>query len=198
MTPPQLAPEIDTLLNELKSEKEKDRLLAVRELTKCGANAPRVIAALEELAAHEPYASVVDETDEALRALGHPRQTREPNRFPSHHRRRKQSPSGSRWRKQYRTDNEKFLDIGIGFVAWFVVNGVVWLILLKGGEVNADFNLFFNVFILPANLIALLILAIFRNRIALGMLIAIAANLVVALMLSLGYNGMCAIPFFVK
>ena len=55
-----------------------------------------------------------------------------------------------------------------------------------------------NIYILPANLIALIILAFVRRRVALGILVALAVNFVIAIILGLFINVICFIPFFVK
>jgi hypothetical protein len=85
-------------------------------------------------------------------------------------------------------------EIVIGFVAWYVINGLIWW----GGTSNYRF--FLAIFTLPGNIIALLICAIVPRlrRVALGILIAIALNLVISLVLGMMTNALCFVPFFNK
>ncbi|MGC1376132.1 MAG: hypothetical protein WA821_07920 [Anaerolineales bacterium] len=88
----------------------------------------------------------------------------------------------------------QIIEIGVGFVAWYVINGLIWW----GGTSNYRF--FLAIFTLPGNLIALLICAIVPRlrKVALGILIAIALNLVITLVLGMLTNALCFVPFFNK
>jgi len=103
------------------------------------------------------------------------------------------SPSDSGSKKTPLT-TPQIIEIGIGFVAWYVINGLIWL----GGTSNYGF--FLAIFTLPGNLIVLLICAITPRlrRVALGILIAIALNLVITLVLGMFTNALCFVPFFNK
>lgn len=87
-----------------------------------------------------------------------------------------------------------------GFVGWYVVNGIFWQ-ALANLSLNTNYNLVTVLFPLPANLLVLIILAVmpWTRKIALGMLAAIAVNLVLSLALGVFINGVCFFaPFYVK
>lgn len=93
-------------------------------------------------------------------------------------------------------------DFLIGFFGWFVLNGLVWLLVAVVGQ-EGDFHDplnygegLVNLCVLPLNVLALIILAFWRRWISLGMLSAVALNLFIALILGLTEYGTCAVPFF--
>jgi hypothetical protein len=81
-----------------------------------------------------------------------------------------------------------------GFFGWFLVNGLIWLIVGGPGE---NFNAAINLFIFPINLLALIILSIIKRtrNIGLGILSALAFNLLLSLVLGTALNGFCFVPF---
>ncbi len=105
-------------------------------------------------------------------------------------------------RKIYEARPEKVRDFLIGFGGWWIVNGLIWLLIigfLQGGQTHGV--LWYNggienLCVLPLNVIALIILALLRRWISLGMLSAVALNLAIALVLGLTEYGTCAVPFF--
>jgi len=104
--------------------------------------------------------------------------------------------------KRQLTRNEKIRDFLFGFVGWWVINALVWFAVMSdyvnsmGENVLLIFLLGIPVFYL-AQLITLIILASRRGWIALGIVSAMALNLVITLILGLTFNATCFIPFFV-
>ena len=100
-------------------------------------------------------------------------------------------------RKVYTTRNEKVLDFVIGFVGWFVVNGLLYgcsiLILQAVNSSTSDSILALLLGLLPllANIAALIFFAFTRRWIALGILAAFALVLVGVLVLGLVIYAIC-------
>ncbi|MGE5251503.1 MAG: hypothetical protein ACM3QS_14975 [Bacteroidota bacterium] len=86
------------------------------------------------------------------------------------------------------TREQKLKRFLIGFLGWWIVNYPVWA-LFGGGYGMIGLITF------PANIIVLIILAFRQRWVALGMLAAIAANLLISIMLGVTYMGLCFIPF---
>jgi hypothetical protein len=85
-----------------------------------------------------------------------------------------------------------------GFLGWFAVNGVLWLIF-AGGLVLDDYeNLPLNVIVFPFNLVILAVL--FRTnktrQVAQGILTAFGLNFFISIFLGSFYGIFCLIPFF--
>ena len=88
-----------------------------------------------------------------------------------------------------------------GFLGWFLVNGLGWLIILSGRKFSSGDEtavicngaLFF-----PLNLIILVLLAwkVGTRQIAWGIVAALGVNLIVSLVLGLVQNAVCLVPFF--
>ncbi len=95
--------------------------------------------------------------------------------------------------------NEKTRDFLIGFLGWFLVNGLVWAVITEriGGELG-QYSFIFGIFVLPPNLLALVILAFARRWVALGLLVAYAANFALALLAGAFINGVCWFPFYIR
>ncbi len=87
----------------------------------------------------------------------------------------------------------KWRDFAIGFVGWFLVNGLLWFLASRLGRGGIGCLLF------PANLGALIILGVIRRTrwMALGILSALALNFLIALVRNMAFNGLCFIPFFI-
>jgi hypothetical protein len=93
----------------------------------------------------------------------------------------------------------QIIETVIGFAAWYVINGLIWLGVGSGSSSYAP--LLFGLFlILPGNIIVLLICAIVPRlrRVALGILIAMALNFFISLLLGMAFNAWCFVPFFHK
>ena len=97
------------------------------------------------------------------------------------------------WREWLRKNNQ----ILYGFFGWYLINGLIWLYISSLNQMESIFN---NLFIFPINLLALIILSVNKRtrKIGLGILIALALNLLLSLIVGLSINGICFIPFYVK
>ena len=80
-----------------------------------------------------------------------------------------------------------------GFLGWFLVSWLLFLLFDK------DFGTLFvfGLAIIPINLIVLALLLKFQRQAGLGMLSAVAANLLISMIFQLWMNATCFIPFFV-
>ncbi len=103
----------------------------------------------------------------------------------------------------YTSRFNKWIFFAIGFFGWYLVNGLVWLLL--GADIGFsqyfDENLiFFNLLLWPVNLIATIILAVIRKTrmIGFGVLGALVLNILISLVIGIVMDGLCFIPFFVK
>ena len=85
----------------------------------------------------------------------------------------------------------KIVQFTIGFVGWYLINFSIYAVTSSGGQGIGSVYIVF-----PANVIVLIVLAFKRRWVALGMLSAIALNLVVALIMGIQVAGFCFIPFF--
>jgi hypothetical protein len=86
-----------------------------------------------------------------------------------------------------------------GFLGWFLVNGVFWL-LLSGGIKLDEYEILDRLcFVLPLNLVTLIGLIWIKKtrQVAQGILAALGLNFFVSLVLGLFYNSFCLIPFFI-
>ena len=97
------------------------------------------------------------------------------------------------------TRNDKLLDFAIGFVGWWIVNMGAWLWLTHGTlrDAGPDAGIC-NGILLPANVVALFILAVTRRYIALGVLATYAVNFLIAVIVGVSLNGTCWIPFLIR
>ena len=88
-------------------------------------------------------------------------------------------------------DRKKLIHRIGGLLGWFLVNGLIWLILSEGAY-ELGILLFF------ANLVVLLFLILNRPTrwIGQGILMAWAVNFVLALLVGSFFNGLCLIPFY--
>jgi hypothetical protein len=100
-------------------------------------------------------------------------------------------------RKVYTTRNEKIIDFVIGFVGWFLVNGLLYgcsIVILQARpfETSDSFvALLLGVLPLLINIGALILLAFMRRWIALGALAAFALALLGALLIGLFIYTVC-------
>jgi hypothetical protein len=77
-----------------------------------------------------------------------------------------------------------------GFVGWYLSNGLVWLLIGRNDNGQACF-------LFPLNVIVLIAFLVKRRAIGLGILSALALNLLISLAMSTLFNGACAVPFWV-
>ena len=100
-------------------------------------------------------------------------------------------------RKVYTTRNEKVIDFVLGFVGWFLVNGILYgcsiaiLQALDSGSPDSIPVLLLGVLPLLINIGALIFFAFTRRWIALGILAAFALVLVGVLLLGLVIYAIC-------
>lgn len=98
----------------------------------------------------------------------------------------------------------RWLLAGAGFLGWYIVNGLFWLIYMQLAvkNPNAIYGLspYLDIAMLATvvNVILLIVLALIRRTrwIALGVLGAWAVNLAISLVLGLSFNALCLTPFF--
>ena len=103
------------------------------------------------------------------------------------------------------TETRKRIEILIGALGWYLVNGLIWFMLFPGpfdtrGPYGALGPELVSLIMMPANLLVLVVCAIIPRlrRVALGILIALALNFAVSILLGMGLNASCFIPFIHK
>lgn len=87
-----------------------------------------------------------------------------------------------------------------GFLGWHLINGVVWF-QVNGGRIGyLEDSYLANIVFFPFNLLALIVFPLIKQtrKFGLGLLAAVALNLLLSLVLSVGMNGICFIPFYFK
>ena len=98
-------------------------------------------------------------------------------------------------------------DFWVGFISWYVLNGIAWGIIVMTNPISVDPRapdwarlaaLGSNVFVLPVNLVVLIVAAFVRRRFAAGILAAVALNLALSVLSGALIQGVCAIPFFIR
>ncbi len=97
----------------------------------------------------------------------------------------------------------RWLLAGAGFLGWYIVNGLFWLIYvqLPTKDPNAIYGLspYLNMAMLATviNVILLIVLVLIRRTrwIAQGVLAAWAVNMAISLVLGLSFNALCLTPF---
>jgi hypothetical protein len=100
-------------------------------------------------------------------------------------------------RKVYTTRNEKVLDFVIGFVGWFLVNGLLYgcsILILQGMDSSTSDSilaLLLGLIPLLVNIGALIFFAFTRRWIALGILAAFALVLVGVLLIGIVLYVIC-------
>ncbi len=175
--------EIQRLLTQLDSEDPFLRRQAAEAALAHEPRDERVLDKLKTVAVDDPDPAVRSAAAQALRSAGvepppEPVQKPEAPAPPA-----EPIPRAVKWRG--------FL---IGFAGWFLVNGLLWFLASRGGY---EGNLMVLVWL--ANPLLLLILAIIKptRRVALGMLSALALNLLIALARNMVFNAMCGLPFWI-
>ena len=100
------------------------------------------------------------------------------------------------------TRTEKIRDFSIGFIGWWLVNGLVWSVLSSDDVQNGDETVIlrFSLLLLGvdiAQFITFIVLAFRRVWISLGILSALFINQITSIVLGLFNNVTCFIPFFI-
>lgn len=99
--------------------------------------------------------------------------------------------------KEYATRNQKILDFAIGFLGWFLLNGLLYTcsVLLLGQLDTSGDNSWLGLALLALplvlNIALLIVLARLRRWIALGALAAFASTLVMVLILGILVYAVC-------
>ena len=99
----------------------------------------------------------------------------------------------------------KGIEVFIGLLGWYIVNGIAWFLLLPPSRSSYQNGYgmeiaLFSMGLIPFNMILLMVFgSISRTRmIALGMLMAMALNFLISLLLGMTMKAFCFIPFFNK
>jgi hypothetical protein len=99
-------------------------------------------------------------------------------------------------KKVYASQKQKYNDFAIGFAGWYLLNGLAWLLVgYEYGWLEGTYGIP-NLLLFPANAILLIIFLVMRRWIGLGILGALALNLLIALVMGILINGACAVPFW--
>ena len=94
---------------------------------------------------------------------------------------------------QVRETLETKSNIFIGFLGWFLINSIIWILL--------DYAIFHYrayglvCLILPVNIIVFIALSFKQRQFAWGMLAAYLVNLLIAVGLRVGFWGIMGVPF---
>lgn len=109
-------------------------------------------------------------------------------------------PSKNEPEKTSLLDTIKSWQFLAGFLGWYLVNGLYWVLLLGRQTIwqyaGDNFLILAPTFCL--NLLALILLSAIKptRKIGLGILTALAVNLVIASVLGVAENAWCFYPFF--
>jgi hypothetical protein len=97
---------------------------------------------------------------------------------------------------QHLTQRKKLIEFGSGFAGWVLINTAIWLLaaLMYGDNPLDDGVFLISGLMFLANLAVLIGLSFTRRWIALGLLVALAVNLLASVILQVFYMGTCAIP----
>jgi hypothetical protein len=90
--------------------------------------------------------------------------------------------------------SNRILEFIIGFVSWYIVNGLIYFFLSD----NPYSIMFCGLGIIPLNLLAMIILGIKRRFVGLGLLVAFAVNLLITTLMGVFSQGVCFAPFFIE
>jgi len=84
-------------------------------------------------------------------------------------------------------------NILIGFLGWFLINSIIWLLLDYAVFHYRAYGLV--CFILPVNIIVFIALSFKQRQVAWGMLTAYLVNLLIAAGLRVSFWGILGVPF---
>jgi hypothetical protein len=178
--------DIEKLLAGLRSSEASIRKEAAQEIANKVIDNPQLVKELERLSTSDPDQYIQETAAQTLKKLGF--EDKKPGYVDL-------PPERTLSR------NEKIRDFAIGFFGWYIINGLLWIIInpgiINGGTaVNGGSGCI----TFPLNLIVLIVFARIKQThwIAFGILVALALNLVVSLIIGVAFNGWCFIPFYVK
>jgi len=179
-------PELKKLLEQLNDQNGHKRIVAAESVQRQRLTDPDIVNRLQWLASNDPLRVVRDTARSTLIQLG--------IAPPAGEELKPEAPPLSR--------NKKIRNLLIGFAGWYIANGLFWYSQF-GGSTNTNTNgeyIIANLILFPINLLVLIILSAIKSTrwVGLGILVALALNLLLALIVGTSINGWCFIPFYVK
>jgi hypothetical protein len=197
-------PDIERLLAALRSGDGPQRKEAAELIAQKKINNPQLVSELERLSSSDPLQYVQYTATQTLKKLGY---TDQKPGYP-------EKPP-----ERQLTRNEKIRDFVIGFMGWYILTRILWFIInpgLNNGGISilgvatgilsflnnggSSISLIIGILSFPLNLIVLIVFASIKRThwIGLGILVALALNLVVSLIIGAVFNALCFVPFYVK
>lgn len=90
---------------------------------------------------------------------------------------------------------QQWIQFAAGFLGWFILYGLFWLGLM---QTDPGGSFILNLCLLPLNVFLMIYLAVKKKTrfIGLGILAAMAANMIILLVMGAGMIATCNIPFF--
>ena len=159
--------EIKKLLRELQSKKAYRRRQAAETLGEIEAGNERVITSLTTVASNDPNRYVRAAARHSLFTL---QDASVPVEAP---------PPAPPPARGFRNPRNR-LDFMVGFISWFILNGLAWFLLVRFAGYPLGIAAFEMMpLTLLANIVAVLILILIRRWLGLGMLVALALALVI-------------------
>ena len=91
---------------------------------------------------------------------------------------------------------QQWIHFSAGFLGWFILYGLIWWRLVETTPYGQWY--LYDVCLLPLNVLLMIVLArnIKTRFIGIGILVAMAVNLIISLVMGLGMEAICNIPFF--
>lgn len=161
---------LERMLRDLAEGDRGARLKAIKALRARGGREPQVLQALRQAEASDDPA-VQAQARDTLRAL---------------------TLDTALAARQPASRRAQVIEFLIGFVGWWLVNGLVWWMT---DTTSGDYALW-NMCVLPINLVLLLVFLRARRYVGWGILATYAVNFALALFTNMLLNGACWIPFF--
>ena len=90
----------------------------------------------------------------------------------------------------------QWIQFTAGFLGWFIIYGLIWWKMVPIELPGAVF--WYDLCLLPINMILMIVLAVSKKTrlIGLGILAAMAVNLIIALLMGVGLDAIFNVPFF--
>jgi hypothetical protein len=194
---------IAKLVEALHSDEAYNREAAIKKIIKSNINDERVIDVLHQIANNDPNKAVRNFARSALKKFGveHSEVAKdEPVAITTRYfwEPSPETISSSETVTGWRWFLTEYLQLILGFVGWYIVNGLFFYftIGLDGENFSTGENFSIICATFPLNLIVLIGSAVIVPRLAFGILLAMVVNLVIATILGEGSNAMFLVPFF--